>query len=244
MVKESSVNAVRTVRRPKGRHSWAPATMTAKGGRKGRSESNAQINSFSRRILLLLPACGEKVGMRGPLGWAEIRATVCNAAARPTTLRIAERPPHPRSLRSLDLSPHAGRGENAHSFSRRMCARVLLNLCLRLAPVRRFSIPSHATETRGSGTPRDAGSVTAPRERALPLVRAAARGGGAAQRRGRSPLGVPPRLSSVGRNRLTHSRPGFLGRGRSAGSGKPAPTGGGDLALLRGRYPRPPVPVQ
>jgi hypothetical protein len=30
---------------------------------------------------------------------------------RPAKLRIAERPPHPRSLRSLDLSPHAGRGE-------------------------------------------------------------------------------------------------------------------------------------
>jgi hypothetical protein len=25
-------------------------------------------------------------------------------------LRLAERPPHPPSLRSVDLSPHAGRG--------------------------------------------------------------------------------------------------------------------------------------
>jgi|HubBroStandDraft_4_1064222.scaffolds.fasta_scaffold83952_3 hypothetical protein len=37
-------------------------------------------------------------------------------------LRIAERPPHPRLLRSLDLSPHAGRGECASAFSR--CVRI------------------------------------------------------------------------------------------------------------------------
>ncbi len=43
--------------------------------------------------------------MRGPLRRAQIRA-----------LRIAERPPHPRSLRSLDLSPRAG-----ERWSRRRC---------------------------------------------------------------------------------------------------------------------------
>jgi hypothetical protein len=45
---------------------------------------------------LLLPACGEKVGMRG----------------RNQTLRIAEKPPHPTALRAVDLSPLAGRGED------------------------------------------------------------------------------------------------------------------------------------
>jgi hypothetical protein len=44
---------------------------------------------------LLLPACGEKVGMRGPFGSAQ------NRGGRPLT-RIASQ---------SDLSPHAGRGE-------------------------------------------------------------------------------------------------------------------------------------
>src|SRR5580692_5532755 len=60
---------------------------------------------------LPLPACGERVGVRGPLRWAQNFSDVCNVAALPAWLRIAEGPPHPRSLRSLDLSPHAGRGE-------------------------------------------------------------------------------------------------------------------------------------
>ncbi len=49
-------------------------------------------------------------GVRGPLRWAEIILA---------KLRLAERPPHPRSLRSLDLSPHAGRGEKATPSSPR-----------------------------------------------------------------------------------------------------------------------------
>jgi len=65
----------------------------------------------------------ERVGVRGPLRWAESRATLCNAAVRSETLRIAERPPHPRSPRSsrgsLDLSPRSGERRNSISFSRR-----------------------------------------------------------------------------------------------------------------------------
>src|ERR1700681_4376505 len=56
------------------------------------------VTRFCRGILLLLlPACGEKVGMRGT-----VRA-----------LELAESPPHPDfSLRvKSDLSPQAGRGE-------------------------------------------------------------------------------------------------------------------------------------
>jgi hypothetical protein len=47
-------------------------------------------------LLLLLPACGEKVGMRGPLRWAE------NISAK---LRIAATP---LTLASLDLSLRGG----------------------------------------------------------------------------------------------------------------------------------------
>ncbi len=44
--------------------------------------------------------------MRGRFRWLEHRGTVCNGVVSIAALRIAERPPHPRSLRSLDLSPH------------------------------------------------------------------------------------------------------------------------------------------
>ena len=61
----------------------------------------------------------------------------------------------------------------------------------------------------------------------------------------RSPIGVPLRLlpsglSALGRN----SRPGFLGRGRTFDPVSSLQPGSKDLAFLRGRYPRPPVPVQ
>ncbi len=117
-----------------------------------------------------------------------------------------------------------------------MFARVLLNLCFRPAPVRRFSIPSHATETRGSGTPRDAGIV--PRH-ANECYHSSARGTPPRSRGGDpvSGAGRPKdggaRLSAfhrgsrwaVATSQLS-SRPGFLGLGRSARSCKPAPTGG------------------
>jgi len=48
--------------------------------------------------------------MRGPLRWAEIRATVCNRHARLATLKLAERPPHPR-FASLARPLPARRGE-------------------------------------------------------------------------------------------------------------------------------------
>ena len=66
-----------------------------------------------------------------------------------------------------------------------------------------------------------------------------------ALQRVRSPIGVPLRLlpsglSALGRN----SRPGFLGRGRTFDPVSSPQPGSEDLAFLRGRYPRPPVPVQ
>ena len=93
---------------------------------------------------------------------------------------------------------------------------------------------------KGSGTPADAvdhvphasGVRGAPRIRRLaPPFRL----------RARSPAGVPPRLSPKGvvvpKAQLG---PGFLGRGRSARSCKPAPTGGRrPCAVLSGHYTRP-----
>jgi hypothetical protein len=58
---------------------------------------------FSLRALaLLLPACGEKVGMRGRSRYAQ------DCEHTPSPARFAR-----------DLSPHAGRGANEISFSRR-----------------------------------------------------------------------------------------------------------------------------
>src|SRR5580698_6757555 len=88
------------------------------------------------------------------------------------------------------------------------------------------------TKKKGSGTPTD-----------VYLNLRISRCG--AHRRVRSPIGVPPRLlpsglSALGRN----SRPGFLGRGRTFDPVRSPQPGSKDLALLHGRYPRPPVPVQ
>ena len=104
--------------------------------------------------------------MRGSRRWAENRRTVRNAAAQSRTLRIAARPPHPRSLRSLDLSPRAGRGEKANPFSRRVfvCARVLPKLFTNGLP----------NEGRRSAE-RRIQPLSAPHVQTLPLERARAR---------------------------------------------------------------------
>ena len=62
---------------------------------------------------------------------------------------------------------------------------------------------------------------------------------------GRSPVGVPPRLSPEGlSSQRLNSRPCFLRLGGASDPVRFAQPGATDLALLRGRYPRPPVPVQ
>jgi hypothetical protein len=61
---------------------------------------------------LLLPARGEKVGMRGP----NRRAQKCGAQNRGEA---------PLTLAALDLSPHAGRGDKRIPFSRRIRARAM-----------------------------------------------------------------------------------------------------------------------
>ena len=68
---------------------------------------------------------------------------------------------------------------------------------------------------------------------------------GAACNGTRSPIGVPPRLLPSGLSALGRSsRPGFLGRGRTFDPVSSRQPGSEDLAFLRGRCPRPPVPVQ
>lgn len=67
----------------------------------------------------LSPLCGERVGVRGPLRWARDWGDIRNAMGLPASLRIAEGPPHPRSLRALDLSPHGGERCTLHFFSPR-----------------------------------------------------------------------------------------------------------------------------
>jgi len=58
--------------------------------------------SFGTARLLPLPACGERVGVRGPLRESELSSL---------GLRLAERPPHP-ARKGAPTSPRtAGRGE-------------------------------------------------------------------------------------------------------------------------------------
>ncbi len=92
---------------------------------------------------------------------------------------------------------------------------------------------------------------TAPRERMLPLVReghpaALARRGprfgrGAPQRRGRSPLGVPPRLSPVGRDLLAQLQAMLPGTWRERTILWTA-NRGEDRTRLHGRYHAPACP--
>jgi hypothetical protein len=46
--------------------------------------------------------------MRGFSAGPNVAVKISSAVALTALLRIAERPPHPRSLRFLDLSPHGG----------------------------------------------------------------------------------------------------------------------------------------
>jgi hypothetical protein len=117
--------------------------------------------------------------VRGPLRWARNCGKVCNASVHPPQLRIAERPPHPRSrslssgrplragpVGSLDLSPHAGRGgisdlvlatRSASEFYQWRGANWESPLRYSL-PATCFFLPS---AKRGGRTPTDADPTTA-----------------------------------------------------------------------------------
>ncbi len=63
------------------------------------------------RVIRLLPACGEKVGMRGPLRWAQNRGNAPSPSfaslTRPLPARRGEVFLHPRSFRSTTQAPPA-----------------------------------------------------------------------------------------------------------------------------------------
>ncbi len=98
---------------------------------------------------------------------------------------------------------------------------------------------------KGSGTPTNVCPTSAPlrARRApflFPLPRLRGRVG-----RGHARLSAFHRGSCVSERTPTlSSRPGFLGRGRTLDPVSSLQPGSEDLALLNGRYPRPPVPVQ
>ena len=76
------------------------------------------LRSFGSR--LLLPARGEKVGMRGPLRWAENHGSVCNTAASARTAQNrGEAPsPSPRSSRGSTSPRTRGEVDKASPFPR------------------------------------------------------------------------------------------------------------------------------
>jgi len=90
-------------------HAGAVRGNAAAAAHRRRADAGRGLSAIREegvRYRLPLPACGERVGGEG----------ASSAGLRAAVLRIAERPPHPRSLRSLDLSPHAGRGEARSSL--------------------------------------------------------------------------------------------------------------------------------
>ena len=194
----------------------------------------AESNQSRDVCALLLPACGEKVGMRGPLRWAES----CGAQNRGEA-------PSP-SLRST--SPRArGEVKKALSFSRRACAPELCHSSPKQA------LPS-ASLKKGGGAPKGAsnpgrigGRGRAPRERMLPLGRAS---GARASRR--STAGSLRRI-----NASAQLQPRFLGSASSgvtrifpcpspASSSQAGPQSAGravsGAARERGHEPRPRAP--
>jgi hypothetical protein len=108
-------------------------------------------------------------------------------------LRIAKRPPHPRSLRSLDLSPHAGRGEASEPV-----------LAARWRPSYRHGLSASLPKikAKGGGAPKSAVHWSR-------ICGCGARLaiGALAFRRSTAVL------TEVSRPRLFDFRPGFLGRG-------------------------------
>ena len=147
---------------------------------------------------LLLPACGEKVGMRGPLRWARN----CGAQNRGEA-------PSPSSLRS-STSPRT-RGEVKKQIrSRDAPARPSFAT---LFPSKPFQVPpqeGRRSAERRSSPGRISGCGRAPRERMLPLARAS---GARALRRSTAALATPIKA-------MAQPRPCFL---RLANAGRYPP---------------------
>jgi hypothetical protein len=204
---------------------------------------------------LPLPAMrGESRG-EGASPLPEPCSVSCDASASFLTLRIAERPPHPpafATLRRIDLSPHAGRGVGKPlPFSR--CAffapralstpfpkhrpRTTPHCDLRQslsAWIVRMAHDRHGARTNGrkektarkqNADRRVVKSCTC-RRSAHPAGRARLSAFHCGSRQGDS---WSPRLSV---------RPCFPGRSGAFDPVRPLQPGSGDLARLRGRYPR------
>ena len=78
--------------------------------RRRRISTGRGIDSPRAPLAAPSPRTRGEGGVRGGAAAGAVQAWT-EPSKTPSELRIAERPPHPRSLRSLDLSPHAGRGE-------------------------------------------------------------------------------------------------------------------------------------
>jgi hypothetical protein len=151
---------------------------------------------------LPLPACGERVGVRG------LRRSRNNAV-----LRIAERPPHPCYARPL---PARGERCNRNSFPRRDRARVMPRH--HHAPKRRarsrkvvtgFRIRSCATK-KGSGAPIGAPSIV---RACANQVYAMCANSSAARKRA---LSRPARLSALRHGACSSERTPPLSPGRAS----------------------------
>ncbi len=195
--------------------------------------------------------------MRGLLRRAEIRGTVCNAAARSGKLRIAERPPHPRSPRSsrgsLDLSPHAGRGDKEIPFSR--CVFLIRTRAMSKSFPRTSPLSRPSSDRSSSGGPDQSRSGAA---------RKNGRERKEAERRKAQRLQVPHLQGAARVQRDAHAfrrstaalarglfipkaqhRPCFLRLSRSVRSCTAAPTRGAEtLRFSTGVTRAAPVPVQ
>ena len=124
----------------------------------------------------------------------------------------------PLTLASLDLSPRAGRGDNAIPFSRRDFAPEPSTHRFQIPPlttVGPFLFLPFATESKGKrNADRRCLTTSAPAGAARALSLCPPPFPEKAFERARSPVGVPPRLSPEGlTSPLAQLRPCFLGRG-------------------------------
>ena len=155
---------------------------------------HAFVSHFSipRRLLLLLPACGEKVGMRGPFRWAQrfaIKRLILRLrGAAPSTLPTF-------APRAVSPAPQGERAKMKMHSPRRILARVL---------------PT-ATTTKTNNKKREA-----ERREAHPTM-AASCDAARALAKARSPFGAPLRRLPERANAPAQPRPRFT---RTRGCGR------------------------
>ena len=135
-------------------------------------------------IRSLSPRAGEGRGGGGLSAGLSPAVKICSAVALTAPLRIAERPPHPRSLRFLDLSPRAGRGETP------LLAQALSSSrCVRTRALRNYHAQNASPEGRRSADRRTVHVRVTRSNVAIQSLR------GSGSVASRSPFGAPPRHS-------------------------------------------------